>query len=183
MDGHTGTSGEGKELSIMVDSFLSSICNVSQWSFFCDSTVDTTACCPWFPQIALRVNLRLDRSLRLCGDNETDPDCCTKPLCVLETLQLSACVNDTPQASVMIQARIHTQLHPVSGSGRSYSSKGFTHCCPSYNAAVFLPSYLFISIFSNCRGQHNSSKPVLPNAWAMSLWPHVWLMWCSLLLW
>lgn len=65
---------------------------------------------------ALRVLVRLDRSLRLCGDNETDPDCCLKPLCVLESLQLSACVNDTPQASVLIQARIHAQLHPVTRS-------------------------------------------------------------------
>lgn len=71
------------------------------------------------PQNALQVHVRLDRSLRLCGDNETDPDCCVKPLCVLETLQLSACVNDTPQASVLIQARIHAQLHPVTGSGRA----------------------------------------------------------------
>lgn len=81
--------------------------------------------CNIFPlalQIALQVHLRLDRSLRLCGDNETDTDCCLKPLCVLETLQLSACVNDTPQAAVLIQARIHARLHPVSGSGRS--------CCP-----------------------------------------------------
>lgn len=75
------------------------------------------------PQIALRVRVRLDRSLRLCSDNETDPECCLKPLCVLETLQLSACVNGTPQASVLIQARIHAQLHPVTGSGRSCSSK------------------------------------------------------------
>ncbi|XP_075882100.1 tectonic-2 [Nelusetta ayraudi] len=67
-------------------------------------------------KIALQVHLRLDRSLRLCGDNETDTDCCLKPLCVLETLQLSACVNDTPQAAVLIQARIHARLHPVSGS-------------------------------------------------------------------
>lgn len=83
----------------------------------------STVCCifPLVFQIALRVHLRLDRSLHLCGDNETDTDCCPKPLCVLETLQLSACVNDTPQASVLIQARVHARLHPVSGSGRSCS--------------------------------------------------------------
>lgn len=71
-------------------------------------------------QTAVRVHLRLDRSLRLCDDNETDTDCCPKPLCVLETLQLSACVNGTLQTSLLIQARIYAQLFPVSDEfGRS----------------------------------------------------------------
>lgn len=71
-------------------------------------------------QTAVRVHLRLDRSLRLCDDNETDTDCCPKPLCVLETLQLSACLNGTLQTSLLIQARIYAQLFPVSGEfGRS----------------------------------------------------------------
>uniref|UniRef100_A0A3Q3XIK7 Uncharacterized protein n=1 Tax=Mola mola TaxID=94237 RepID=A0A3Q3XIK7_MOLML len=62
---------------------------------------------------AIRVHLRLDRSLHLCAENETDTDCCLKPLCVLETLQLSACVGDTLQSSLLIQAKIHAQLVPV----------------------------------------------------------------------
>ncbi|XP_077377242.1 tectonic-2 [Festucalex cinctus] len=57
---------------------------------------------------ALRVNLRLNKSLHLCGDNETD--CCPKPLCVLESLRLSACVGNTVQASLLIQAKIHARL-------------------------------------------------------------------------
>lgn len=87
--------------------------------------------------------MRLDRSLRLCGDNETDTDCCLKPLCVLETLQLSACVNDTPKASLLIQARIHAQLHPVSGSGRSCSFKSL------HTIHTFFPStrlFLFFQL-------------------------------------
>ncbi|KAG7490956.1 hypothetical protein JOB18_045732 [Solea senegalensis] len=64
---------------------------------------------------AVRVQLRLDKSLRLCGENDTD--CCTNPLCVLETLQVSACVNGTPQASLLIQAKIYALLVPaVAGS-------------------------------------------------------------------
>lgn len=59
---------------------------------------------------AVQVQLRLDKSLRLCGENETDTDCCPKPLCVLETLQVSACVGGTPQASLLIQAKIHALL-------------------------------------------------------------------------
>uniref|UniRef100_A0A3Q2XT64 Tectonic family member 2 n=1 Tax=Hippocampus comes TaxID=109280 RepID=A0A3Q2XT64_HIPCM len=57
---------------------------------------------------ALRVNLQLNKSLHLCGDNETD--CCPKPLCVLESLQVSACVGNTVQASLLIQAKIHAHL-------------------------------------------------------------------------
>ncbi|XP_037632636.1 tectonic-2 [Sebastes umbrosus] len=62
---------------------------------------------------AVRVQLRLNKSLRLCGENETDTDCCPKPLCVLETLQLSACAGGTPQASLLIQAKIHALLVPA----------------------------------------------------------------------
>ncbi|XP_070820082.1 tectonic-2 [Chaetodon trifascialis] len=62
---------------------------------------------------AVRVQLRLDKSLRLCGENETDTDCCPEPLCVLETLQVSACVGGTPQASLLIQAKIHALLVPA----------------------------------------------------------------------
>ncbi|XP_071339033.1 tectonic-2 [Trachinotus anak] len=62
---------------------------------------------------AVRVQLKLDKSLRLCGENETDTDCCPKPLCVLETLQVSACVGGTPKASLLIQAEIHALLVPA----------------------------------------------------------------------
>ncbi|XP_069034181.1 tectonic-2 [Embiotoca jacksoni] len=62
---------------------------------------------------AVRVQLRLNQSLHLCGENETDTDCCLKPLCVLETLQLSACQNNTPRASLLIQAKIHALLVPA----------------------------------------------------------------------
>ncbi|XP_071389185.1 tectonic-2 isoform X2 [Centroberyx affinis] len=66
---------------------------------------------------AVRVQLRLNQSLHLCGDNETDTDCCPKPLCVLETLQLSACMGGRPQASLLIQAKIYALLLPTdSGS-------------------------------------------------------------------
>lgn len=72
-----------------------------------------------FPQTATTVHLRLDRSLRLCRENENNTDCCPKPLCVLETLQLTACLDNTSQTSALIQAKIYTQLLPVSdGSGK-----------------------------------------------------------------
>ncbi|TKS78698.1 Tectonic-2 Precursor [Collichthys lucidus] len=67
---------------------------------------------------AVRVQLRLGKNLRLCGENETDTDCCPKPLCVVETLQVSACVGSIPQASLLIQAKIYALLVPANaGSG------------------------------------------------------------------
>ncbi|XP_061762559.1 tectonic-2 isoform X1 [Nerophis ophidion] len=60
---------------------------------------------------ALRVHLGLNRSLQLCGENETD--CCPKPLCVLESLQVSACVGNTFKASLLIQAKIYALLLPA----------------------------------------------------------------------
>lgn len=75
--------------------------------------------CLLLHQTTATVHLRLDRSLRLCGENKTDTDCCPKPLCVLETLQLSACLGNTTQTSALIQAKIYAQLLPVSdGSGK-----------------------------------------------------------------
>ncbi|KAK5932809.1 hypothetical protein CgunFtcFv8_004486 [Champsocephalus gunnari] len=68
---------------------------------------------------AVRVQLKLDKSLRLCGENETDTDCCPKPLCVLETLQVSACVGGTPQASLLIQARIFALLLPANAGSEN----------------------------------------------------------------
>ncbi|XP_032435650.1 tectonic-2 [Xiphophorus hellerii] len=61
---------------------------------------------------AIRVQLTLNQSLHLCGENETSPDCCPKPQCVLETLQVSACLGSRPQASLLIQATINARLFP-----------------------------------------------------------------------
>lgn len=66
--------------------------------------------CCLVPQTALRVSLRLNQTLRLCAENDTNSDCCLQSLCVLQTLQVSACVGSTPQASLLIQASIHAQL-------------------------------------------------------------------------
>lgn len=64
-------------------------------------------------QTAISVHLRLEKSLRLCSENDNNTDCCPKPLCVLETLQLSACLGNTSQTSALIQAKIYVQLFPV----------------------------------------------------------------------
>ncbi|XP_078106848.1 tectonic-2 [Sander vitreus] len=62
---------------------------------------------------AVRIQLSLNKSLRLCGRNEADTNCCPKPLCVLETLQVTACVGSKPQASLLIQTKIHALLVPA----------------------------------------------------------------------
>lgn len=61
-------------------------------------------------QTTVQVRLRLNRSLRLCGQNDTSTDCCMKPLCVLETLQVTACTGNAPQASLLIQVKIYSML-------------------------------------------------------------------------
>ncbi|XP_047447852.1 tectonic-2 [Mugil cephalus] len=62
---------------------------------------------------ALRVQLKLNKELRLCGENDTNTDCCPGPLCYLGTLQVSACVDGAPQASLLVRARIHALLFPA----------------------------------------------------------------------
>ncbi|KAM9743068.1 tectonic-2 [Menidia menidia] len=61
---------------------------------------------------AVRVQLRLNQSMRICGENDTAGDCCSEKLCVLEALQVSACVGGSPLSSLLIQATIHARLFP-----------------------------------------------------------------------
>ncbi|KAM9391680.1 tectonic-2 isoform 2-T2 [Pholidichthys leucotaenia] len=65
---------------------------------------------------AVRVQLRLNQSLRLCTENDTSTDCCPKPLCLLQTLQMSACVDGSPKASLLIQAKVHARLLPANAA-------------------------------------------------------------------
>ncbi|XP_065106969.1 tectonic-2 [Paramisgurnus dabryanus] len=60
---------------------------------------------------ALLVRLSLNRSLQLCG-NETSQDCCPESVCVQETLHVSACVDETPKSSLVIQTQIYAQINP-----------------------------------------------------------------------
>uniref|UniRef100_A0A3P9H6D2 Tectonic family member 2 n=1 Tax=Oryzias latipes TaxID=8090 RepID=A0A3P9H6D2_ORYLA len=77
-----------------------------------DGKTQWTATKEQIGKAVVRVHLRLNRSLSLCSENGTNPDCCSRPLCVLETLQVSACVGGAPQASLLVQAVIHAQLLP-----------------------------------------------------------------------
>ncbi|XP_036383688.1 tectonic-2 [Megalops cyprinoides] len=58
----------------------------------------------------LKVELSLNRSLQLCG-NETD--CCPEPLCVLETLRVSACQGNQTVATLLVQAQIYALVLPT----------------------------------------------------------------------
>ncbi|KAM4708935.1 tectonic-2 [Discoglossus pictus] len=60
-----------------------------------------------------KITLNLNRTL--CSTNE--PNCCTESLCIVETLQVSACENGNSVASLLIQAEIYvnnTSTAPVS---------------------------------------------------------------------
>uniref|UniRef100_A0A8C3XVT8 Tectonic family member 2 n=1 Tax=Chelydra serpentina TaxID=8475 RepID=A0A8C3XVT8_CHESE len=52
-----------------------------------------------------KVTVTLMRNLQLCLSNATD--CCMEPLCVVETLQVSACRGSTMLAKLLIQAEIY----------------------------------------------------------------------------
>uniref|UniRef100_A0A674JVT6 Tectonic family member 2 n=1 Tax=Terrapene triunguis TaxID=2587831 RepID=A0A674JVT6_9SAUR len=52
-----------------------------------------------------KVTVTLMRNLQLCLSNTTD--CCMEPLCVVETLQVSACRGSTVLANLLIQAEIY----------------------------------------------------------------------------
>ncbi|XP_072521395.1 tectonic-2 isoform X2 [Salminus brasiliensis] len=78
------------------------------------------SCIPSFPsqwnlsqeligKSSLLVRLSLNRSLQLCV-NETE--CCAQPLCVAETVQVSACLGEAPLASLILQSQIYAQLPP-----------------------------------------------------------------------
>lgn len=71
--------------------------DMTQWILKTEQVTKTTA----------QVQLRLNRSLRLCGTNETNSDCCINPLCVFETIQVSACEGNTSRTSLNIQVKIY----------------------------------------------------------------------------
>ncbi|NXX95085.1 TECT2 protein, partial [Centropus bengalensis] len=54
---------------------------------------------------ASKVTVSLTRNLQLCLPNATD--CCTEPLCVVETLQVLACRDSVVLAHLLIQAEIY----------------------------------------------------------------------------
>ncbi|XP_053337171.1 tectonic-2 isoform X1 [Clarias gariepinus] len=61
---------------------------------------------------SLLVRVSLNRSLQLCASaNETN--CCSQLLCVRETVMVSACLGDVPQASLILQAQIYAKLLPA----------------------------------------------------------------------
>ncbi|XP_060763396.1 tectonic-2 [Neoarius graeffei] len=62
---------------------------------------------------SLLVHVSLNRRrLQLCAStNETN--CCVEPLCVSETVRVCACLDNVPQATLIIQARIYAQLLPT----------------------------------------------------------------------
>uniref|UniRef100_UPI00398F521C tectonic-2 isoform X2 n=1 Tax=Pristiophorus japonicus TaxID=55135 RepID=UPI00398F521C len=56
----------------------------------------------------LNVLLTLDRRLVLCQDLANETDCCLEPLCIIETLRVTACLNYEVVATLIVQVIIYT---------------------------------------------------------------------------
>ncbi|MBN3296578.1 TECT2 protein, partial [Amia calva] len=81
--------------------------NTSQWQLI-QETVGKNA---------LKVTLHLNRSLLLCGSTD-QTDCCAAAVllpCVVEALQVSACLDNNSQATLLVQAEIYAQI-PSNGT-------------------------------------------------------------------
>nr|XP_015221467.1 PREDICTED: tectonic-2 isoform X1 [Lepisosteus oculatus] len=66
-------------------------------------------------QNTLKVTLRLNRTLQLCGRGLNQTDCCPEALCVVEALQVTACLHSVAQDTLVVQAEIYAQI-PFTGN-------------------------------------------------------------------
>ncbi|XP_072096835.1 tectonic-2 isoform X2 [Mobula birostris] len=60
-----------------------------------------------FDLLMVNVQLTLDRPLILCENLSDEVRCCSEPLCVLETLRVTACLNGNVSATLLVQAIIY----------------------------------------------------------------------------
>ncbi|XP_072368154.1 tectonic-2 isoform X2 [Scyliorhinus torazame] len=58
-------------------------------------------------EINLNVALILDRPLVLCENVLNDTNCCPEPLCIVETLRVTACLNGQLSATLLVQVEIY----------------------------------------------------------------------------
>ncbi|KAG2471459.1 TECT2 protein, partial [Polypterus senegalus] len=54
----------------------------------------------------MKVTVHLTRSLQLCDANSSQTDCCLQPLCVVESVQVTACLGGAVVAVLLVQAEI-----------------------------------------------------------------------------
>ncbi|XP_039627951.1 tectonic-2 [Polypterus senegalus] len=57
-------------------------------------------------QSFMKVTVHLTRSLQLCDANSSQTDCCLQPLCVVESVQVTACLGGAVVAVLLVQAEI-----------------------------------------------------------------------------
>ncbi|XP_051888247.1 tectonic-2 isoform X2 [Pristis pectinata] len=60
-----------------------------------------------FDLLNVNVQLTLDRPLVLCGNLSSETSCCLEPLCILETLRVTACLNGKVSATLLVQVIIY----------------------------------------------------------------------------
>ncbi|XP_041059372.1 tectonic-2 [Carcharodon carcharias] len=74
--------------------------------------VETNATGQWIlttsaDEVNLNVVLILDRPLVLCEDLLNETNCCPEPLCIVETLRVTACLNGHLSATLLVQVIIY----------------------------------------------------------------------------
>ncbi|XP_069789584.1 tectonic-2 [Narcine bancroftii] len=60
-----------------------------------------------FDLLTLNLLLTLNRPLVLCENLSSEVSCCSEPLCVLETLRVTACLNGEVSATLLVQVMIY----------------------------------------------------------------------------
>ncbi|XP_072908119.1 tectonic-2 isoform X1 [Hemitrygon akajei] len=100
---NTSTFKLGVETVAATDDLLQSNCvernRTDNWRL--TSSVDE------FNLLMVNVQLTLDRPLILCENVSDEARCCSEPLCILETLRVTACLNGNVSATLLVQAIIY----------------------------------------------------------------------------
>ncbi|RXM92176.1 Tectonic-2 [Acipenser ruthenus] len=64
---------------------------------------------------SLKVTVHLNQSLQLCGSNPNETSCCPESLCVVQSLRVTACRNNSVEATLLVQAEIYAET-PTTGN-------------------------------------------------------------------
>ncbi|XP_041084032.1 tectonic-2 isoform X3 [Polyodon spathula] len=58
---------------------------------------------------SLKITVQLNQSLQLCGSNPNETNCCPESLCVVQSLRVTACRNNSVEATLLVQAEIYAE--------------------------------------------------------------------------
>ncbi|MGH0114672.1 UNVERIFIED_CONTAM: hypothetical protein FKN15_033989 [Acipenser sinensis] len=80
--------------------------NSSQWQLLTGERAGNSS---------LKVTVHLNQSLQLCGSNPNETSCCPESLCVVQSLRVTACRNNSVEATLLVQAEIYAET-PTTGN-------------------------------------------------------------------